>query len=143
VSAPFRHRIRVRWAECDQQGVVFYANYLAYFDIAITELWRAALGSYDGMIEAGTDMVVAEASVRYRSAARFDDELDLLATITRLGTTSVTTALSIERHATPEAIVEGELRHVFVEAGTVEKKPMPAYIRRALEPYAARSGTPA
>ena len=154
MSARFRHRIRVRWAECDQQGVVFYANYLAYFDIAITELWRAALGSYDGMIEAGTDMVVAEATIRYRSAARFDDELDLLATITRLGTTSVTTALSIERApdgsgrgeferpAEAETIVEGELRHVFVEAGTVEKKPMPAYIRRALESYAARpSGT--
>jgi acyl-CoA thioester hydrolase len=138
VGAPFRHRIRVRWAECDQQGVVFYANYLAYFDIAITELWRDALGSYDGMIEAGTDMVVAEASVRYRAGARFDDELDLVATVIRLGTTSVTTALAIERVADGAQVVEGELRHVFVEAGTVEKKAIPDDIRRALEPYAAR-----
>jgi hypothetical protein len=38
---PFRHRIRVRYSECDQQGVVFYPHYLAWFDIAMTELFRA------------------------------------------------------------------------------------------------------
>jgi len=36
----FRHRLRVRWSECDSQGVVFYPNYLAYFDHLLTELWR-------------------------------------------------------------------------------------------------------
>ena len=40
VPEPFRHRIRVRFNECDGQGVVFYANYLMYFDVAMTELWR-------------------------------------------------------------------------------------------------------
>ena len=44
MGAPFRHRIRVRWNECDPQGVVFNANYLAYFDVALTELWREAAG---------------------------------------------------------------------------------------------------
>ena len=45
LSAPFRHRLRVRYHECDPQGIVFNANYLAYADIAITELYRDAFGS--------------------------------------------------------------------------------------------------
>jgi len=40
MSAPFVHRLRVRWSECDPQGIVFNAHYLAFFDLALTELWR-------------------------------------------------------------------------------------------------------
>ena len=61
MGTPFRHRIRVRWTECDLQGVVFYANYLMYFDIAMTELWREAVEPYGNMNASGADMVVAEA----------------------------------------------------------------------------------
>ena len=62
MGAPFRHRIRVRYSECDQQGVVFYPNYLAWFDIAMTELsGRGAIPTAD-MTSAGVDMVVAEAA---------------------------------------------------------------------------------
>ncbi len=49
----FRHRMRVRFNECDPQGVVFYANYLMYFDVAMTEFWREAVGGYTAMIEIG------------------------------------------------------------------------------------------
>ncbi len=98
VPEPFRHRIRVRFNECDGQGVVFYANYLVYFDLAMTELWREAFGNgYAGMIESGTDAMVAEANIRYRASARFDDELDLVAAVTRIGTTSTVTRLTAER----------------------------------------------
>ena len=78
MSRSFRHRIRVRYSECDLQGVVFNANYLTYLDEAITELWRSAVeGGYEGMVERGVDMVVAEASIRYLSPARFDDEIEI------------------------------------------------------------------
>jgi acyl-CoA thioester hydrolase len=136
MSGPFRHRMRVRWAECDQQGIVFYANYLAYFDIAMTELYREAMGSYQAMLDLDVDMVVAEAGVRYRASARFDDEIDLVASLTRLGTTSTTTALTIERATDGTPLVEGELRHVFVDPKTMGSCDMPAVVRQALEPYA-------
>ena len=67
MSGPFRHRLRVRYNECDPQGVVFNANYLTYFDITITELWRE-LGGYQPMVEAGVDLVVAEAEARSQQA---------------------------------------------------------------------------
>ena len=78
VSEPFRHRLRVRYNECDPQGVVFNANYLTYFDLTMGELWRE-LGGYQAMVDAGVDMVVAEATIRYLAPLRFDDELELVA----------------------------------------------------------------
>jgi acyl-CoA thioester hydrolase len=135
---PFRHRLRVRWSECDLQGVVFYPNYLTYFDHTITELWRASLGPYGEMVpELGVDMVVGEAKVRYLASARFDDEIDVLLTVTRLGTTSMTTILSVERVGDAALLVEGELRHVFVDPETLKKREIPERVREALGRYAA------
>ena len=73
----FSHQLRVRYGECDPQGIVFNPNYLAYFDHTVTELWRASsLGSWESMVERGVDVVVGEANLRFRAPARFDDLLD-------------------------------------------------------------------
>jgi acyl-CoA thioester hydrolase len=132
VSA-FVNRLRVRYNECDPQGVVFNANYLTYFDLTMTELWRE-LGGYQAMVEAGVDMVVAEARIHYRAALRFDDEFEVRATIARIGETSMTTAIAISRGE--ETIAEGELRHVFVESGGGSTSPIPESIRSGLARYA-------
>ena len=135
MAAPFACSVRVRYAECDRQGVVFNSHYFAYFDVAMTELWRAAIGRYDAMIDAGLDMVVAEASARYLDAARFDDEIRLEATIERLGNTSTTTRHRVMRD--DDLLVEGATRHVFVELGTANKTPIPDWLREALAPWVA------
>ena len=136
VSPPFRHRIRVRYSECDLQGVVFNANYLTYLDEAMTELFRVSLnGGYQAMVEAGVDMVVAECSLRYLAPARFDDEIEIEATVARLGTTGMTTAMRVTRDG--EALTEAELRHVFVHAMEGGKIAIPDGVRAALQPYVA------
>jgi acyl-CoA thioester hydrolase len=132
VPEAFRHRIRVRFNECDGQGVVFYANYLMYFDVAITELWRETVQPYAEMQAEGVDMMVGEATIRYLDSARFDDELDLVAKVTRLGTSSMTTAMSIERVDDCKLLVEGELRHVFLDTLKGGTRPIPDAIRAAL-----------
>ena len=137
MSRPFRHRLRVRYSECDPQGVVFNAHYIAYFDVAMTELWRDTAGSYQEMLAAGTDMVVAEARVRYLAPARFDDEIDVEAEVVRMGNTGMTTQLTIVRAEDDATLVEGELRYVFVDPASGAKKPMPDDVREALAPYAA------
>ena len=137
MGEPFRHRLRVRWSECDLQGVLFYANYLAYFDHALTELWRDSIGPYGSMIaDHGIDMVVAEASIRYRASARFDDEVDVIATIVRLGTTSMTTKMALERVEDGELLADGELRHVYVDPETRDKCEIPQAVRRGLSRFA-------
>jgi acyl-CoA thioester hydrolase len=139
VTAPFRHRTRVRWAECDLQGVAFYPNYLAWFDLVLTELWRAGGLPYPEMIRGGADMVVAEAAIRYHASARFDEEIDLLATVRRLGSTSITTSISIERAEDGRLLAEGELRHVCVDAQTMEKRELPRHLRDVLSRFTVES----
>jgi acyl-CoA thioester hydrolase len=138
VGEPLRHRLRVRYGECDMQGQVFNAHYLAYFDIAITELWRAAFGSYGAMLERGVDLVVAHARVDFRSGARFDEELTLAVAVTRLGTTSVLTGHRIT--CGERAVVEGQLCHVFVDAATLAKVEIPAWARSGLERWLVPAG---
>ena len=138
MSEPFRHQLRVRYNECDPQGVVFNANYLTYFDLTMTELWRE-LGGYQAMVDAGVDMVVAEARILYRSALRFDDEFEARAEIARLGETSMTTEILLARDGEP--VAEGELRHVFIDSGAGSTAPIPEPIRAGLSQYQEADGS--
>lgn len=128
---PFTHVLRVRYGECDPQGVVFNANYFTLFDVALTELWRESIGPYAEMMEDGVDMVVAEARARYLAPAGFDDELAIDVLVTHLGTTSMTTRLVVRKGAT--VVVEGEMRHVFVSTRDGNKVEIPKPVRRGLD----------
>jgi acyl-CoA thioester hydrolase len=128
--APFVHRLRVRYHECDQQGRVFNAHYFAYFDIALTELWREAFGSYEQMIRDGYDVVVADASAHFRGAAAFDDEIDVAMTIANLGETSMTMDIEVRRDG--DVLVEGRMVHVWVDATSYEKAQIPERARERL-----------
>jgi acyl-CoA thioester hydrolase len=127
---PFSHELRVRYGECDPQGIVFNANYLAYFDVAVTELWREAIGPWEAMVERGYDVVVAEANLRFRGPARFDDVIALGARVAEMGVTSLRLELDIRRDGA--LLVEGWLRQVFVDARTFSKTAIPDWARDAL-----------
>jgi acyl-CoA thioester hydrolase len=131
--AEFVHELRVRYGECDPQGIVFNANYLLYFDVAFTELWREAVGPWSLMVERGVDAVVAEANIRFRAPARYDDVIQLRARIVRLGNTSLTTEIDVVRDGEP--LVEGHLRHVFVDTTTWGKTDMPDWIGDGLRRF--------
>jgi acyl-CoA thioester hydrolase len=129
VAEPFRHRLRVRYNECDPQNIVFNANYLTYFDITITELWRE-LGGYEAMVGNGVDIVVAEARVRFLGPLLFDDEFEVQALIDRLGNTSITTNLTVVKGDQP--VAEGEIRHVFIDTSKGGTAPIPDAVRTGL-----------
>jgi acyl-CoA thioester hydrolase len=135
VAPPFVHRLRVRYGECDAQALVFNANYLLYYDVAFTELWREAVGPWLEMVERGVDVVVAEARLRFRAPARYDDEIDLRLQIARLGATSFATDLEVVRG--DELLLEGTLRHVCVDARTWRKTELPDWMRSGLERFSA------
>ena len=135
MSETFRHAIRVRFGECDPQGVVFNAHWLAYFDVLMTELWRERVGDYNAMVAGGTDMVVAEATVRLVGPAQFDDVVEFDVAVTRLGRTAMSTRIEAAVEGRP--VASGEMRHVFVDPETRDKKEIPANVRDALAPLAA------
>jgi acyl-CoA thioester hydrolase len=104
----------------------------------MTELWRAAVGPYTDIVgDHGVDLVVAEAGMRYRESARFDDEIEISATLKRLGETSITTAFRMERVPDRALLTEAELRHAFVDPESFGKSAMPDRVRVGLARFAA------
>ena len=77
-------RVRVRYAETDQMGVVYYANYLVWFEVGRSDWLRAAGSTYRTMEADGVSLPVIEAHAEYRRAARYDDELEIRSTPTLL-----------------------------------------------------------
>ncbi|HYZ80915.1 MAG TPA: thioesterase family protein [Solirubrobacteraceae bacterium] len=137
MAGPLAHRLRVRYAECDVQGVVFNSHYLAYFDTSITELWRAGIGGYQVMLDRGLDLVVAEARLRFMGSARFDQEITLEIAVTHLGRTSIASEHRISFEGQP--LVEGTLAHVLVDRQTLAKTPIPDWLRDGLSPWLVQS----
>lgn len=130
----FFHPLRVRWAEVDMQKIVFNAHYLMYFDVAVTEYWRALAMPYeDAMHQLGGELYVKKASVEFNASARMDDQLDIGMSCTRLGNSSMTVTGAIFRGET--LLVTGELIYVFADPITQTSRPIPAPLRALIQAY--------
>lgn len=119
-------RLRVRYAECDAQGIVFNARWGDYVDVAVTEFTRAVFGSVDAF-----DVRLAKQTLEWRAPARFDDVLDVQVRTVRLGTTSYVLATTFARGGVELAVAETVYVVVDPAAGT--KRPIPDDRRAALE----------
>ena len=82
--------VRVRYAETDQMGVVYHANYLVWCDIGRTEYLKSLGANYAELEQAGTMLAVAEASIRYHASARFDDVVRIETTLSELRSRALT-----------------------------------------------------
>jgi acyl-CoA thioester hydrolase len=117
----FFHTLRVRWAEVDRQGIVFNGHYLTYFDVAITEYWRAIGVPYPQVTERwGSDLFVVKAAVEYRGPAHYDDILDIAVRVARIGTSSMTFGIAIFRG--DDHLIGGEV--IYVNADPHTRKPL-------------------
>ncbi|MEL7488141.1 MAG: thioesterase family protein, partial [Pseudomonadota bacterium] len=105
------HPLRVRWGECDAQGIVFNVNYFLYFDVGMTE-WLRALG-YDPA--SGIEFFTVHAEADYRAPARMDEMIDVCARCARIGRSSMTIATAIFRGAA--LLTEGQLVYAHAERG--------------------------
>lgn len=131
-----RMPLRVRYHECDQQGIVFNAHYLAYADMASFECLNSLFGSHAKLHERGVDMVVAESNVRYLAAAHFEDDLTVESFTERVGNTSLVLRFEIRRAAEPIATVVN--RYVWVGTQALRPTPPPDDIREAFVQFAPR-----
>lgn len=132
--------LRVRYAETDKMGIVYYANYLIWFEIGRTEFCRTRGFSYRDMEEMDDAfLVVAESYCRYKAAAYYDDELLVRTHITELRKRSLRFGYEIVRVADGQIIAEGETGHVITDAtGRVRSFPE-GYVQRLLAPPILKS----
>jgi acyl-CoA thioester hydrolase len=123
----FFHPLRVRWNECDMQGIVFNVNYPLYFDIGIWEYTRA-LGYSLGN---APEFVTARLECDFRGSAKFDDALEIGVRTARLGRKSCAVAFAAFRGE--ELLAEGRNTYVAVRRGTRETRPLEEdYVARVL-----------
>ena len=132
--------LRVRYSETDKMGVVYYANYLIWFEIGRTEFCRARGFSYRDMEEnEDAFLVVAESYCRYKAPAYYDDELLIRTHITELRRRSLRFGYEIVRVSNGQIISEGETGHVVTDStGRVRSFPE-GYAQRLLAPPAMKS----
>jgi len=120
----FSHRLRVRWAEVDRQGIVFNGHYLTYFDVGMTEYLRAIGIPYpDGLLEYDGDLFLVKATVEYKSPALYDDELDCYVRVGRIGSSSM--QFLFELYRGDELLVAGE--NIYVNAHPQTRVPSPVH----------------
>jgi acyl-CoA thioester hydrolase len=130
----FEHGLRVYWEDTDAGGVVFYANYLKFFERARTE-WLRALGFEQERLrlEGGAMFVVGSTAVRYLSPARLDDFLQVTVRLTERGRVSMTLFQQARRARDGQLLAEGEIRIGCVDSRTFKPTRIPAAILAALD----------
>ena len=127
--------VRVRYAETDQMGYVYYGHYAAYYEVARTDAFRALGLPYAAMEDAGVMLPVLDFHIRYHRPARYDDLLTIRLRMPALPTTS---SIRFEYETVNEAGVvlnNGETTLVFASKATGRPVRIPEHIRQKLEPY--------
>lgn len=118
-------RVRVRYAETDQMGVVYYANYLVWFELGRVELLRQIGFDYKSMeTEEDCWIPVVEANCRYKSPARYDDELIVQTSVAAMRGSVLKFRYCIVRAADKHLLAEGETTHVITDS-RMQKRTLP------------------
>ena len=130
----FEHPIRVYWEDTDAGGIVFFANYLKFFERARTE-WLRSLGLEQSRLRDSTGgiFVVSETSLRYLQPARLDDELLVTARLEEGGRASLVIAQQARMKHDGALLCEGTIRIGWVDAQSLRPARIPPIILEALQ----------
>ena len=127
--------LRVRYAETDQMGVVYYANYLVWFEVGRTDLCRRLGFAYREMErEDGLYLIVAEARCRYKAPARYDDEIEVRTCLREQRKRVLIFGYEIYRQPDEELLAEGETVHVITDKNG-RPRALPEEYRDAFDAY--------
>lgn len=132
MTDPFRFLLRVRYSECDAQGIVFNARWGEYVDVAASEYMRVLLGTVDPGTS-GADWRLVKQTTEWRAPGRFDDVIDLRVSTVRVGTTSFVLRTEARRFGDGTHLVSCETVYVIIDVPSGTKRPVPDHVRAALE----------
>ena len=134
MPTPFCFPVRVYWEDTDAGGIVFYANYLKFFERARTE-WLRSLGLHQHTLreQTGGVFVVSETAIKYHRPAQLDDLLTITAQVQHLGKASLVFVQQAWRDAVGGTLLaEGTIRIGWVNAQTLQPGRMPTTVLHAM-----------
>lgn len=131
----FETKVRVRYAETDQMGVVYHGNYFQYFEVARAESIRELGFTYADMEKTGVIMPVIEVQCRYLRPARYDDLLTIRVLLHELPKTHKIEFHNEVLNEQGELLATGKVVLYFMEAASFKRSVMPEQLRLKLEPY--------
>lgn len=137
MSEPFALALTPRYMEVDQQGVVFNAWYLVWFDEAFTAWMRHVGLPYDQLLAQGIDVQNVHAELDYRDGVRWGDEVRVEVAVARIGGKSFTLAYTVRRGQ--DVCVEGAIVYAVIAAGGSGAVPIPEGLRAVLEEHQQRA----
>ena len=131
----FSYPLKVRYAETDAQGHVFFGNYYTYFDESLLAYMRATGYSYQDLLNDGMDLLYLESHCHHYAPAHFDDVLNVHARLGSIGNTSLTFEFSIYKDGSEQLLATGHIIAVNVDGDTRQPAPVPDALRKAVDQY--------
>ena len=129
----FHYTLRVRWGECDAQGIVFNAQYLNYVEVVQAEYYRnLGVLLYDGDSRNVFDVATVNVSLNYLAPAMVDNLLDIYMRVTGIGNSSIRVAVEMHRQTAEALITTGEIVYVAYDSHQRKSRPVPEDIRRKI-----------
>ncbi len=126
---------RVRFAETDQQGIVFYGEYFTFQDETVSQFFREIDYSYEEMEADGWQVHVVNAELNYRDAAEFGDVLVNELRVAEMGTASITFEYRVRRKSDDRTLADGTVTQVAVDLETEEPIAVPDAFREAVAAF--------
>jgi acyl-CoA thioester hydrolase len=131
---------KIRYSDCDPQGIVFNANFARYWDDALTDWFEEAGFGGEGLGGAGVDVVTARMEMDFKASAGLGDTLVTSISVKETGTTSATLGITTSRKSDGEVVTVGREVIVFVDEDGFRPTTIPDEVRAMLESGKARRG---
>jgi len=135
----FHHKLRVRFAETDLQGIVFNSNYLTYYDVAWTEYFRALGLQWKDLLEMGADTVLARTTVEFKSPAQFDEVLEIHTRVSKIGNTSMTFDFEIYPEGEDRLIGSASSLYVCIDPKSLRPVSVPGSLRARISEFEGKA----
>ena len=132
----FKHTLRVRWKECDIQGIAYYGSYIDFIDVAQAEYFRnLGILTHQANDRKVFDLAAVKVTLEYKSPARIDELIDIFLRVEKIGRTSIDKRSEIYRSATDELLCSGQSISVNFDSELGKSRDVPAEIRAIIDKF--------
>ena len=132
----FKTELRVRWPECDAQGIVYNGSYMDYLEVGQADYFRNLGFSIYGIARKGYfDSAVVKATMEFKSPAYIENILELYVRVSHIGNTSFTIDTEIYHREPDRLVASTQVVYVGYDAATASKRPMPQELKDIIQHY--------